>query len=138
MIEQSITVDIKINAMRLPISRYDKVIGITSTLMLRKIIKVGSETNSTKIFKWPESNIDSWILGMRGKIPGGKTVIEVSHIFLAVLLTTFGIFMDSKYGAKGLRESSGPWTGRHTYTYTYIKSGIKAARTWGATILGCV
>lgn len=94
--------------MRLPISRYDKVIGIILTLMLRKIIKVGSETNSTKILKLTESNIDSWISGMRGKIPGGKAVIEVSHIFSAVLLITLGIFMDSKYGAKGLRESSGP------------------------------
>ena len=41
LIEQIITVNIKINVMKLPISKYDKVIGIILTLLLRKIIKVG-------------------------------------------------------------------------------------------------
>lgn len=41
LIEKIIIVNIKINVMRLPISKYHKVIGIILTLLLRKIIKVG-------------------------------------------------------------------------------------------------
>lgn len=135
MTEQRITVNIKINAMRLLISRYNKVIGIILTLLLRKSIKVGFK-KCTKLFEWSESNLDRWILGIRVKIPEGRATIEISHIFAAVpSAPTFGIFVDSKFGVKSLRKSSNPCTGRHRYIHTYINSTTKVARVWGGTTL---
>lgn len=51
----------KINAMKHPMSMYDKVIGIILVLLqLRKTIKVGFENTCQNSSNSSESNQDSW------------------------------------------------------------------------------
>lgn len=101
MIGQSIIVNVKINVVRLPISRYDKVIAITLTLMLRKNINIGFKKNN-KTFQMIRKQSRQLDLGGRGNtIPERRAAIEVRHIFEAIWgRRGFGIFVRSKYGAK--------------------------------------
>ena len=109
MIEQSITVNIKINATRSPISRYDKIIGIILFFMLRKILKAVFKKhpqNSEFIRKQPRQ--PDW--GEGSKIPEGSTTIEVSPYLqlFCFFVFSFGTIVRSNYGAKRQRECSSP------------------------------